>query len=286
MNGFRRLFAIGLFGLCAGTSTLAYAEPSPSAQDAARAAFSEGERAFAKGAYREATALFESAFGLVSHDAVRFNIAVCLERQGRYREAWIQYKAASESGMLDDQDRRRAAQAAERTRRELGTLLVVGTGVAPVSIDGETRCSVPCRLELDPRAYEIVIGSNPARAVRIERGEEVRLEATRAEIAPVPAEAAKQTDTRSYAEIRRRPGPWGYVGMGLGALGTAGAIGFGLRTESLHDSYLSTPTEQIYDSGVFSRTMTNVSIGVAVTGLAVVLVDLFVISRKTPRSTR
>lgn len=180
MRAWPQSFGFLICALCMCASSAGRADPTSSAQEAARAAFAEGERAFAKGAYAEATSSFETAFKLVSHDAVRFNIAVCLERQGRYREAWVQYKAASESVLLDESERKRAAQAAERTRRELGTLAVVGTAGEPVSIDGETRCSTPCHVELDPRAYEIVVGNNPARVVRMVRGEEVRLEASQA----------------------------------------------------------------------------------------------------------
>jgi hypothetical protein len=63
-------------------------------------------------------------------------------------------------------------------------------------------------------------------------------------------------------------------------IGGVGTLGFGLRTQSLHRSYLDAPTASTYDQGIFARTMTNVSLGVAALGVAFVVVDLVAFARR------
>ncbi|MFO0669883.1 MAG: tetratricopeptide repeat protein [Polyangiaceae bacterium] len=272
-------FAVTL-SLCA---TPAYADPvtsAPSAaQVAARDAFADGERSFSRGAYEAALASFERAFRLVSHDAVRFNIAVCLERLQRYRDAREQYRAARESAMLGPEERARAAQAVERLGHELGVLVVDGSARAePVGIDGEVRCTVPCRIELDPHTYRVAVGEGAARLVRIERGAELRL--SRAPVLePVMPAAAETAPSRGGVDsARHSPGWLTWSGAAVAAVGAGGVVGFGLRTQRLHDSYVDEPSASTRDQGLFARAMTNVSIGVAVVGVALVAVDLFVLA--------
>jgi hypothetical protein len=278
-----------LAGASTATVRDAYALPT-SAQEGAREAFANGERLFSRGAYGEAREAFEKAFRLVSHDAVRFNIAVCLERLQRYRDALTQYRAAMESTMLDASERTRAADAAARVTRELGTLVVSGSGGAPVSVDGEVRCSVPCRVLLDPRTYLVAVGAgartaraSPSRSVVIERGADVTVDAS----AFQPADAPQVPEAAApSAPTSKRGVSWvTWAGGGLGLLGVGGVVGFGLHTESLRSSYVDDPNESTRDQGLFSRTMTNVSLGIAVVGLALVVVDLLVLAPR-PRVER
>ena len=74
------------------------------------------ERAFAEADDERALALFRRAFELAPHDAVRFNIAVCLERLGRPAEAISEYEAAARSAQLDEATRARARDQADAVR--------------------------------------------------------------------------------------------------------------------------------------------------------------------------
>jgi hypothetical protein len=259
--------------------TMARAAPQdsePGARVEAREAFRRGETAFAHADYTVALAEFERTFRLVPHDAVRFNIAVCLEHLQRYREARTQYQAASESTALSEKDRARAAESMARLQHELGTLIVNGTLGAPVVVDREMRCTIPCRMDLDPRAYEVSLGGSPARTVRIEREAELTL------VWPerAAAENASSSGSNPGTGIARTTGPnWlTWTGSALAAAGLGGTIGFGLRAKGLHDDYLARPTSSDYDQGVAARTLTNVSIGVLCLGAALVAVDLLFLS--------
>src|SRR5262245_28534220 len=95
-------------------------------RERAGAAFADAERAFNEADYPEALRLFRDAFTTLPDDRVRFNIAVCLERLGRFREAGIEYDAAATSSTLDPNVRERARVEAERVRGRLGKLVVEG----------------------------------------------------------------------------------------------------------------------------------------------------------------
>src|SRR5262245_61254015 len=104
----------------------------------AREAFTSGERAFEKGDYVAALAAFERAFALAPHDAVRFNLAVCLERLGRPSEALLQYEAAAKSSVLTAAERERARRSGAELRPKVGTLVVEGQAGAAVQVDGRS----------------------------------------------------------------------------------------------------------------------------------------------------
>lgn len=246
-------------------STIAYADKKREAGDT----FARAERAFADEDYPEALRLFRTAFEMVPNEAVRFNIAVCFERLGRFREAGLEYEAAAKSASLAADVRARAKTEAERVRARLGTVSIGGEPAgASVRVDGVELCNLPCRIELDPGRREIVVAAGVATdraVVEIARGatSEVTLRATIAQ--PPPA---------------RGPGVLTWTGGGLGVVGTGVAIYFGLRTRSLHEEYLANPTVETRDEGLRARDIANVSIAVAAIGAALVAVDLFILARR------
>lgn len=251
-------------------------------QRAAREAFERGESAFKAGAYEAALSAFREAFAAVPHDAVRFNIAVCLERLGRYGEAAEQYDAAAKSGLLDDADRARARRSARTARASLGTLVVeAGAPGTAVSVDRVERCRIPCRVALDPGFYQVSIGRSAPLAIDVARGQEHVMVPP----APQPAASAPRSEPHPVPSPERRPlgesrGPgWlTWTGGALAVAGGASTLYFGLRTQSLHDDYVREPTEQRYDDGRQARLATNVSIGVAAVGAVLLAVDLLLLA--------
>jgi hypothetical protein len=257
------------------------AEAKSAEQRAAREAFERGERAFASGSYEAALAAFREAFAQVAHDAVRFNIAVCLERLGRHAEAAEQYDAAAESRLLGAADRERARRSARAARAALGTLVVdSGTPGSRVSVDRVERCRIPCRVALDPGLHEVQIGEGPALALEVERGRSHVMLAPRE-----PAPAAQRPLDRPPAPRApaRGPGWLTWTGGALAVAGGASTLYFGLRTQRLHDDYMREPTEERYDDGRTARLATNLSLGVAAAGAVLVAVDLLLVA---PRKTR
>lgn len=230
--------------------------------------FAAGERAFADADYLEALRLFREANTLSPEPAVRFNIAVCLERLGRFREAALEYDTAAASTSLTDDVRARAGQDAASMRSRLGKLAIAGSPAgAAVRVDGTPTCALPCTIEVDPGRHEIVAEAGVASAraaVEVARGgtAEVSLDAT------------------IHAPARRGVGALTYAGGTAAAVGTAGAIYFGLRTRSLHDDYVANPMAGTRDDGLNMRLYTNVSIGVVAAGAIALGIDLFILSRR------
>jgi hypothetical protein len=278
-----------------GSSSQAFAQaPSKDVQRQARASFDSGEKLFNQRNYEAALTEFQRAFELVAHDAVRFNIAVCLEKLGRFREAVAEYEAASKSSKLSQKDLTRARAAAEVARRSLGHLSVKGAAGVAVRVDDETRCQTPCRLELDPRTYRVRVGAAALVELAIEAGREhvllANAETPTAErpSAPPRVVPARPVDSEAKHDTvaTRGPGVLTWTGGALALVGAGGTVFFGLRTQKLHDDYTNGPTQERLDDGNQSKLFTNVSIGVAAVGATLIVVDLLFLAPQTERSAR
>lgn len=274
---------------------LAWSCPAPlSAQDGpdarraqAKEAFETGREAFAEDDYEAALQHFGRAFELRPHDAIRFNIGICLERLGRFREAMQQYERAADSEELDGEARERARKLAERVRGRLGTLRVEGSPAgALVVVDGEELCRLPCAVSVDPGDHDLVLrddggvvsrrGAHVSRGgsttVRFDGGTDSEQGAKAEEQSPAPATMSDADRSREELTAPSRALAW--TGGALALAGAAGALGFGLRTKALHDTNSTTPTTDNWKQGVRMRRLTNASIGVMALGATLVALDL------------
>jgi hypothetical protein len=258
----------------------------------AREAFAAAERAFEEHDYELALERFRRAQELHPHDAVRFNVAVCLERLGRFREALDEYAQAAASPVLADTARAEAVRLAERARARLGTLRVTGRPEGALVRVGALRCELPCTLELDPGVHRVLVEGPRTleREARLERGGATSLEVDAAEIATSttptgPALAASAEPTLEHHGFQAF-GVLTALGTSLTALGTAGVIGFGLHTEGLAQRYVAGPTVELYDEGTTMRALTNVALAVGAAGLACIAIDLVLALVDPPRTVR
>jgi hypothetical protein len=275
-------------------ATFAFVAPIAIAQvetpdtEVAQRDFDAAARAFERGSHEEALRLFRSAFDAVPRAAVRFNIAVCLERLGRLREAWLEVRAAIAAGDLTAEQLGRAEPEAERLRALLATLEVTGAPAgADVRVDGISVCSLPCTVEIDPGQHTIsahAAGASAERGVRADRGQRIAIEL---DVQSVPAlssgplevesdggGATAASDGRAHDASGRGPGWLTIVGSTVAAIGIGGVIGFGLYTQSLHDQWLEGAPDAVRDDGLTMRALTNVSIGAAALGGVLVVIDL------------
>lgn len=278
-------------------------QPSARERAQARAAFQRGERAFDAGRTEEALDDFRRAFRLAPHDAVRFNIAVCLERLGRFIEAAQEYDAAAVSEMLDAPTLQRAREQAARVRLSTATLVVSGSPAgADVLVDDERRCALPCRVQVDPGERRVVVRSSDGEASRtltVARGAEARVRLAVERTPPSGGggggggtggsgggggdgdggDGDGDGEPEDEASGWRGPGALTWIGGGVAVAGAIGVVAFGLQASGLHDDFQRTPTADIASDGETARDLTNVSIIVGAVGLAAVALDLFVLSR-------
>ena len=125
--------------LTVSTSTVAGAKSGVAdAAKEARDAFANGEQAFAADDYELALHHFRTAMELAPHDAVRFNLAVCFERLGRFREAVEEYAAAARSPQLDRAQACASGADQPRTARHL----LRGSGGRQAIVDGAFKCVI------------------------------------------------------------------------------------------------------------------------------------------------
>jgi hypothetical protein len=253
---------------------------APTTEAQAKDAFHNGETAFRADDYELALQHFRRAIQLAPHDAVRFNIAVCLERLGRFREALLEYEAAAKSKVLDDAARARARDQAERVRERLGTLVIdTEPSGAEVKLDGVAVCSAPCELSVDPRRHELEAtfeGRSAHDVVTAERGRKLSVHLAVPEAAAVPPSTEVAVVT---ASSRQWFGPPAWVGVAVAVIGAAAFTGFGLRATSLHQQYVSAPTVPTRNEGILMRDTANASLAVACVGALVVLLDVLWWSR-------
>lgn len=246
-------------------------DPTEAVQAQAKEAFQRGEQAFLAHDFLGALASFQAAFRLLPSDAVRFNIAVCLERLARFREAIAEYDAARLSPNLDEQRRARASANLERIRPWLSAVVVTGSRTgARIIVDGQDRGAVPATLEVDPRRQTIVFRDalgELTETIEPARGQTLRLNVDQPEtLAPSPP-----PEPRGLSAL-------GAVGIGVAGLGAAGTLGFGLWAQDLYGAYSREPTLEVGRRGITARNLANGSIAIIGVGAALVLVDLFVLS--------
>ena len=258
---------------------------APDDEAVAAERFSEGRAHFAEERYEAALAAFREAYRIAPHDKVRFNIAQCLLELGRAREAFAEFDEVAASPQLSADERELARTAAETAATRLGTLRFTGEAGRTVVVDDDLRCTVPCTLDVDSGVHHLRVEDGASLGeTRIDAGKTVEVEVRTATpdtpavvtaprlppSGPGPSEPPVVDDEPPKV----RPSALTWVGVSLTAVGGAGILGFGLRARSLHDDYVADPDVDTRNRGLTARNLTNVSIGVAALGGALVLADL------------
>lgn len=240
---------------------------------AAAEAFAAGERAHAQQRYAEALEHFLRAQSLRAHAMVRFNIAVCLQHLGRFRDAWLEYQALIASDELDEEARSVARAFAATLEISLAVIRIDAPERAEVLIDGAPAGYTPLETRLEPGPHVVAV-RRPARESRreitVERGEryDVRLD-----LPPAPLPDVRLVPMR---RVPRDPSWLTGIGGGLAALGIGGVVGFGIHAQSLFDTYDQPdgPTAALQRDGVLFTDLANASIAIASAGALMIAIDL------------
>jgi hypothetical protein len=268
-------------------------EPEPAdlplRREQAAIAFAQGSAAFERGDAAAALVAFERAHDLVPHANVLSNIALCLAELGRHREAITALDAAIARGELTAAEREVAAQHLAQSQRALAMVQVVADdgGTHLVEIDNRESCTTPCALALDPGEHRFVlVEGGPAQSLMLASGTGARVRLVVPQGVPLP-----RVDPRVPSRPTGRAhhvgfGALGWIGVGLGAVGSAGVIGFGLRANALHQDYEADPTDRGRTRGLAMRNLANASIAVAATGGVLLMAELirFGVARRRARS--
>jgi hypothetical protein len=246
-------------------------EPDASVANEAKQEFEHGEHAFAAGDYARALRHFQNADRLATHVSARFNIAVCLEKLGRIREALELYRALSQSSEIDFKAKNEAEERAARAESALATLELQGPRGSEVSVDDRDRCLAPCTLTVNPGDHRVRFGvTRTPIDVSVSSGEVLRVSAPATPVRAPRKEARRIPEEPPSSE---RFGPLSWIGAGAFVVGGGMFLYYGLRTDRLHEEYKSEPNPDTRDRGIRARTTANIALGIALVGAAVVVVD-------------
>ena len=217
---------------------------------------------------------------------MRFNIAICLDKLGRIREALELYEKLAADSELAGSGRAEAAERARKAAAALATLQIDGPRGTQVVVDDRDRCRVPCAMKLDPGEHVLrAQGSRESRRIQLKTGETLRVDLPgKVMAAPqAPRSAAPSAkDEGERSSDRDRFGTLSYIGGSVAILGLGVFTYFGIRTESLHQEYLDNPDPDTRDRGIRARTTANIALGVALVGTALIVVEWATSSSSAP----
>jgi tetratricopeptide (TPR) repeat protein len=244
----------------------------------ARDAFAAGEAAYSAERYAEAIEHFERAQSIDPHDVVRFNVAICLQRLGRWHDAWVEYDSLSRSTELDDAQRAYATELRADLEGRLGVLRIGASEPAEIHLDGAPIGAAPLETRVEPGPHVITARAGSREVTRrltIERGQTLDLALTLPALDPLPA----LVTTPETRRVLRDPSWATYTGAAIAGVGIAGAIALGVHTEALHARYFSAgqATLALRDEGLLARDLTNGAIALAMAGAALLVIDVMLL---------
>jgi hypothetical protein len=256
-----------VFVLCSASVGHAQDAITDEQRERARPIVDDANRAFDEFDYQRALELYRSAYEIAPVDTLRFNIARCLERLARFREAAAEWRAVIDGPSVPEDRRATAREQLEAARSRLGTVRIESAVHTSAVVDRTLECELPCSLELDPGSHVVVVrgATSEERAFDLARGDErvIRFEAP-AEVHPTPIEARDRGWSVSWL---------GVTGVAALAVGTGGAIASGLRVNHLLDELELNPQDRIADEGDLMWALFVGSVGLGSAGLVAMLVD-------------
>src|SRR5688500_9427310 len=100
------------------------AQPAADPRDGARAHFERGNALLAQGATEQALEEFRASRALFATRGNTQNLAIALQKLGRYDEAWEAYTELYQKFSLSDSEREQITRELESLRGLLGSLMV------------------------------------------------------------------------------------------------------------------------------------------------------------------
>jgi hypothetical protein len=259
----RSIVALGVLATAAGAA----AQSDEETRTWARETYARAEDAFARGENDVALALFREIVDRTDNVSVRYNVAVCLERDGRNRDAYAEFRVVSESQAVSADVRAAALEGATRLALSLGTIELDAPEGSRAIVDDELACVIPCEVLVEPGPHRVSLEGDDAvmAEVTIARGQ----------VQSIALERRVAREPTPPVEVEGPSLGWlTAIGVAVAAIGGGGIVGFGLHTSALHDEFQTAPTTDLSDEGFLMRDLTNLSIGVAAAGGVLVLIDL------------
>jgi outer membrane receptor for ferrienterochelin and colicins len=188
--------------------------------DEAEFYFLRGNRAYQDKRFEDALSAYYLSNRLVPNRNVQFNIARCLDRMGRYDEAYRAWSSLSEQA-LPEKEKKAVQDAIDQLRPHLALLVVESSPPGATIYAGRRDLgalgTTPKSLALTPGMTKILLEHDGYRPVELAaepaRGQQVKLSAVleriygQVEIRRVPQTAEVRRDFIDGALLRQGPGP-------------------------------------------------------------------------------
>ncbi len=219
----------------ASVATGAARAETDSALEAARAAFGEGIELEKAGDFEGALAKFEETLSVKATPQVRFHVALCHEKLGRFVEAIEGYELAAkqaESEGTAAEVAKRAPALAKELRARTPKLTVTAAGAAEIQIDAKTYAADDAKDVLVDPGPHVVIAIKGEKKVRkeisLEEGEDrtVTLQLGSGPLYDDPAELPRVPEVSVDPDPHkgRRTVGWILGGVGVASLATTGVF--------------------------------------------------------------
>jgi hypothetical protein len=278
--GLRPAFAQQKSAAASATSSAAPAGPSDETKKAARAAYSDGQRAFEAADYAAAVTNFSKASELIPSPHAQYWIALAQDKQGKVSEAYAAYAAffAYANYTALGEEKVKAAQARFKELSAIPANVRVTTEPpdASLSVDGSAQTGVsPFALKLTAGKHQLKATAKgyqeQAREVEVQPGQASEQSFTLAPVpvaapAPKPVAAAPQPAAAAApAAATERSLVPAYVTLGVaGAAAIAGTI-FGIQALGAKSDFDDNPTEKNADAVERNGLIADMAFGVAIT---------------------
>jgi tetratricopeptide (TPR) repeat protein len=242
----------------------------------ARRFFNSGQKAFAEGRFTDAAKAFEEAYRIKPHPAPLINAGDAWEKAGEYAQAARTYQRVLEMDEATEQDRADAVDRLSRLNPKLGIIELIGEQSLRARVDDD-EFRGGSRVYVFPGEHKVTlvdVDGAKVRTLDVAAGttRSVDLGTLRPGEKDQPEEtaAARPIDsTPDGTEQRGGIRPLTWVAFGVGAVGVAGAVYFGLQVNDAEQSYNDDPNRDDLDRFNQNKLFTNVSLGVAAVGVGV-----------------
>jgi hypothetical protein len=257
----------------------AQAKPDKKTRDAARTAYTAGEKAYDKGDYAAALESFNKAYDLIPTPHAEYWIAKSLEQQGKVEEAVAAYQK-----FLDNPDAAKAGedklQDAKTRQAELkgklqGDVNIVTTPPgAQVTVDGTPQMGeTPMTLKLAPGKHTISVSlagyDSKEVAVDVAAGQQTEQTIELVSAEPPPETAAPPPPVEPPPQPAPPPEKKSkipaYVTLGIAGAGAIVGTIFGIKALGAQSDFDDEPTTEHADDVERNALIADMAFGVAIT---------------------
>ncbi len=256
------------------------ATPDRKTREAARKAFTGGEKSMKAGDTAKALEQFQAAQSLIPSPIAAYWVAACLDKLGRSADALEAYQALLADPQADKAGAERIAEVKARVEQLSQTVpgevaVSAGSVAAMVTVDGQAQNGeTPLTLRLTPGSHKLVVaavGRLPKElSITVVAGkkEQASVELEEPPPPPPPPVAAAPPPPPPPAPPPPPPPPSkvpAYVTLGIAGVSAGVGTYFGVRALSAKSDYDSHPTSARADRVENNALVADMAFGVAVT---------------------